>query len=127
MDNESGTPETAAEEKAPKEKRTLRDYLGDLYELLEMLGLVSATIMLMFAFVFRLNIVDGHSMDMTLAHGEYLGVSDLFYDPEPGDIVIIHKINADPYGCWLFAIEMSDSSELDGLMNAEAYDAFCKQ
>ena len=97
MDNESGTPETAAEEKAPKEKRTLRDYLGDLYELLEMLGLVSATIMLMFAFVFRLNIVDGHSMDMTLAHGEYLGVSDLFYDPEPGDIVIIHKINADPY------------------------------
>ncbi len=99
MDNETRTSETetADETKAPKEKRTLRDYLGDIYELLEMLGVVSATIMIMFAFVFRLNIVDGHSMDMTLAHGEYLGVSDLFYEPTPGDIIIVHKINADPY------------------------------
>ena len=93
MDNETKTPETGT----PKEKRTLREYLGDIYELLEMLGIVSATIMLMFAFVFRLNIVDGHSMDMTLTHGEYLGVSDLLYEPTPGDIVIVHKINADPY------------------------------
>ena len=95
MDNETRTPDTQTE--TPKEKRTLRDYLGDIYELLEMLGVVSATIMIMFAFVFRLNIVDGHSMDVTLAHGEYLGVSDLFYEPTPGDIVIVHKINADPY------------------------------
>ncbi len=96
MDNEAKTPETEPAEE-PKEKRTFRDYLGDIYELLEMLGIVSATIMLVFAFVFRLNIVDGHSMDVTLAHGEYLGVSDLFYEPTPGDIVIVHKINADPY------------------------------
>lgn len=81
----------------PKTKRTLRDYLGDIYELAEMLGVVSVTIMILFAFVLRLNIVDGHSMDYTLAHGEYLAVSDLLYDPEPGDIVIVHKINADPY------------------------------
>ncbi len=91
MNNEVKTPET------PKEKRTLRDYLGDIYELLEMLGIVSVTIMLMFAFIFRLNIVDGHSMDMTLTHGQYLAVSDLFYEPTAGDIVIVHKINADPY------------------------------
>lgn len=99
MDNETRTPDTKneAETGSPKEKRTLREYLGDIYELLEMLGIVSATIMLMFAFVFRLNIVDGHSMDMTLTHGEYLGVSDLLYEPAPGDIVIVHKINADPY------------------------------
>ena len=94
MNNEIKVP---APEETPKEKRTLRDWLGDFYELVEMLGIVSVTIMLLFAFVFRLNIVDGHSMDMTLAHGEYLGVSDLFYEPEAGDIVIVHKINADPY------------------------------
>lgn len=95
MNNEiQTTPETP---ETPKEKRTLRDYLGDAYELIEMLGIVSVTIMLLFAFVFRLNIVDGHSMDMTLAHGEYLAVSDLFYEPTAGDIVIVHKINADPY------------------------------
>ena len=94
MDNEIKVP---SPEESPKEKRTLRDWLGDIYELVEMLGIVSVTIMLMFAFVLRLNIVDGHSMDMTLAHGEYLAVSDLFYEPAAGDIVIVHKINADPY------------------------------
>ena len=94
MDNEIKVP---SPEETPKEKRTLRDWLGDIYELTEMLGIVSVTIMLIFAFVIRLNIVDGHSMDMTLAHGEYLAVSDLFYEPAAGDIVIVHKINADPY------------------------------
>ena len=91
MDNEAKTPETA------KPKRGLRDYLGDIYELLELFAIVTVTIMLMFAFVFRLNIVDGHSMDTTLTHGQYLAVSDLFYEPAAGDIVIVHKINADPY------------------------------
>ena len=94
MDNEIKVP---SPEETPKEKRTLRDWLGDIYELTEMLGIVSVTIMLIFAFVIRLNIVDGHSMDMTLAHGEYLAVSNLFYEPAAGDIVIVHKINADPY------------------------------
>ncbi len=96
MDNETKTP-TPVPEEEPKEKRTLRDWLGDIYELVEMLGIISVTLMLLFAFVIRLNIVDGHSMDMTLADGEYLAVSGLLYDPEPGDIVIVHKINADPY------------------------------
>lgn len=91
IQNDPGTPES------PKEKRTFRDWLGDIYELVEMLGIVSVTIMLVFAFAFRLNIVDGHSMDTTLAHGQYLLVSDLFYEPTAGDIVIVHKINADPY------------------------------
>ena len=90
---EPGVPDTGNQ---PKEKEKA-DILGTFYELTEMLATVTVVVMLLFAFLLRLNIVDGHSMDMTLAHGEYLGVSDLFYDPEPGDIVIIHKINADPY------------------------------
>lgn len=94
MNNTANTPSVPEK---PAEKRSLRDWLGDIYELVEMLGIVSVTIMLVFAFVIRLNIVDGHSMDMTLANGEYLAVSNLFYEPTPGDIVIVHKINADPY------------------------------
>ncbi|MGN1345603.1 MAG: signal peptidase I [Eubacteriales bacterium] len=91
MDNKQTIPE------AGKPKRTLRDRLGDVYELIEMLGVVSVTIMLLFAFVVRLNIVDGQSMDHTLADGQYLAVSDLFYEPVPGDIVIVHKISAPHY------------------------------
>lgn len=36
-------------------------------------------------------------------------------------------INTNPFDNFLFAIEMSDPSELDGLMDAEDYKAFCQQ
>lgn len=94
MDNNTELEVTAAEEeqgKAPK------DFLGEVYELCQMLGMVTICVMLVFAFVGRLNIVDGHSMDKTLANGEYLVVSDLFYEPTVGDIVVIHDITAYPY------------------------------
>jgi len=87
--------ENMPEEDGTPEKKT--NLLGDIYDLCEMLGLVTISVMLLFAFIARLNIVDGHSMDQTLAHGEYLVVSDLFYTPAPGDIVVIHDQTADPY------------------------------
>lgn len=79
----------------PKEKA---DILGTLYELTEMLATVTVVVMLLFAFLLRLNIVDGQSMEQTLYHGEYLAVSDLFYEPTRGDIVIIHDISQAGYG-----------------------------
>lgn len=33
-------------------------------------------------------------------------------------------INNDAYGSWIFAVELSDASEVDGLMSAEKYEAF---
>ena len=71
--------------------------LGSISELVEMLGLVTVAVMLLFAFGMRLNIVQGESMESTLYEGEYLVVSDLFYKPNVGDIVIIHEIDAEPY------------------------------
>ena len=73
------------------------DILGTVYELMEMLVTVTVIVLIMFAFVIRLNIVDGESMEQTLHDDEYLAVSDLFYTPEAGDIVIIHDISAYPY------------------------------
>ncbi len=74
-----------------------KSFLAEVYDIVEMLGAVTVCVMLLFAFAGRLNIVDGHSMDMTLAHGEYLVVSDLLYTPERGDIVVIHDKTAAPY------------------------------
>ncbi len=82
--------------KAPAEKKPA-DILGTAYELIEMISTVAVVVLIMFAFVVRLNIVDGESMEETLHHGEYLAVSDVFYEPEYGDIVIIHDISAYPY------------------------------
>lgn len=37
-------------------------------------------------------------------------------------------VNADPYGeAWTIKVEISDASELDGLMDAAAYEAYCKE
>ncbi|NND44598.1 MAG: glycine cleavage system protein GcvH [Xanthomonadales bacterium] len=53
------------------------------------------------------------------------------YSPVTGEIVAINEaleddpgvVNADPYGDgWLFQVNLSDTSELDGLMDAEAYE-----
>lgn len=35
-------------------------------------------------------------------------------------------INEDPYGAWIIKVEMSDPSEVDSLMDAEAYSASIK-
>lgn len=95
--NENNLP-AAEEAKAagnqPKEKT---DILGTVYELAEMLASVTIVVMLLFAFILRLNIVDGESMLQTLYHGEYLAVSDLFYEPTRGDIVIIHDVSQPGY------------------------------
>ena len=40
---------------------------------------------------------------------------DLIDEPE--------KLNSDPYGSWLVKINIADASQLDNLMNAEAYQA----
>jgi len=85
-----------SENKTKKQNKD-QSMTGAIFEIVEMLATVTVVVLVMFAFVVRLNIVDGESMEETLHHGEYLAVSDLFYEPEYGDIVIIHDISAYPY------------------------------
>ncbi len=62
-------------------------------------------------------------------------VSDI-YAPVTGTIVAVNdaldgvpeQINQDPYGeGWLFAVEMTDPGDLDGLMDAAAYRTLIEQ
>lgn len=60
-------------------------------------------------------------------------VSDL-YTPVTGEVVeknttveeTPENINEDPYGAWLIKVKVSDTSQLDGLMNSESYKEFCE-
>jgi glycine cleavage system H protein len=36
-------------------------------------------------------------------------------------------VNEDAYGNWMIAVELSDKSELEGLMNAEQYEELCSK
>ena len=67
------------------------------HDIIEQFAIVCAIVLVMFAFVIRLNIVDGTSMVKTLSHGDNLAVFSLFYEPKAGDIVVIHDPTADPY------------------------------
>lgn len=89
--------QTSASPEKPEKKEEKGTPMGAFYEIVEMLGLVAVFVMLLFAFVVRLNIVDGSSMVDTLHDKEYLAVSDLGYTPKQGDIVIVHKMDAGPY------------------------------
>ncbi len=35
-------------------------------------------------------------------------------------------INKDAFGNWIMKVKLADKSELDGLMNADAYDKYCQ-
>lgn len=80
--------------------------------------------------------VDVDTLDDTVEEGEIFGsveavktVSDLFM-PLTGEVVEFNEaledepefVNSDPYGKgWMIKIEISDSSQIDDLLDAEAY------
>lgn len=80
--------------------------------------------------------VDVDTVDETVEKDEVFGsveavktVSDLFM-PLSGEVIEFNeeledepeKVNADPYGDgWMIKIELSDESEIEGLLSAEAY------
>ena len=59
--------------------------------------------------------------------------SDLF-SPVSGTVVEVNEaledepelINKDAFENWIIKVELADKSELDNLMDAEAYEAICK-
>ncbi|MDE6259235.1 MAG: glycine cleavage system protein GcvH [Muribaculaceae bacterium] len=59
--------------------------------------------------------------------------SDL-YTPVSGSVIAVNEeledtpeaINADAFGTWIIKIAMSDPSEVDGLLDAEAYAKICE-
>ena len=83
--------------------------------------------------------VDMPEVDDEVTAGEEFGAvesvkaaSDL-YSPVSGTVVEINEaledqpelINEDAFENWIIKVELSDKSELDSLMDAAAYEAFC--
>lgn len=61
------------------------------FDFLEVFTVCMACIIIFFSFCARLTRVDGGSMNDTLIDGQYLVVSDLFYKPTAGDIVVLQN------------------------------------
>lgn len=73
------------QEKTEKKKNSLRETV----EYAESLAVVFVVMLLIFTFIARPATVDGESMMPTLQNGERLVISNLFYEPTAGDIVVL--------------------------------------
>lgn len=88
---ESGSLDEETDIKIKNRKK--RTALHAVYDYLEVFCYALAAMMVLFLFVFRLVTVDGDSMRTTLTNGDKLIISNLFYTPETGDIVVINPEN----------------------------------
>ncbi len=91
------TDDTGKDRNDPSKDRKNSKFAKGLFDFIEMLSIVTVAIVMCFSFIFRLNIVQGPSMEDTLYTGQFLIVSDLGYTPKTGDIVVIHDMTAGNY------------------------------
>ncbi len=78
------------ENRSPEQKEE-RCLAASLFEYVEMFVFAALAVILLMTFAFRLCVVSGPSMNNTLQNGERLIVSDLFYTPKAGDIIVFHQ------------------------------------
>lgn len=72
-----------------------KNFLRDIYDIVEMFAICAACIIIFFSFIARLTIVDGESMCDTLQDGQWLVISDFMYDVKQGDIVVVQDTSLD--------------------------------
>ncbi len=69
----------------PKKPR----YVDFIFDFAELFIFTLVAVLIMTTFFVRHSVVDGPSMEGTLHHGDVLVLSDLFYAPKVGDIVVV--------------------------------------
>ena len=76
-----------------KRKRKMRERRGNTFDWIESVVLALVTCVLVFTFGVRVVGVEGTSMINTLENGDRILISNLFYEPEAGDIVVLRKLS----------------------------------
>ena len=76
------------EEDDDDEEKIGNRFIDGLFDFIELFIFSLAAVFIITTFFFRHSVVDGTSMERTLFHGEHIIISDLFYTPERGDIVV---------------------------------------
>ena len=64
------------------------------FDFLELFIFTLLAVILLTTFIFRHSVVEGSSMENTLHEGDHLIISDLFYSPKKGDIVVCQDMKA---------------------------------
>lgn len=78
-------------EKQETKVRAGKEKLAKYYDIVEIVAIAVVSVLLLFTFVGRLSTVEGSSMNSTLTDGDRLIISNLFYEPQDGDIVVFQQ------------------------------------
>ena len=81
-------PENA---EASAEQTPKKGLIFNIFEWLDVVVASVVVVVILFTFVFRLVAIDGDSMNNTLIDGERVIITNMFYTPEKGDIVVISR------------------------------------
>ncbi len=76
------------EEQQENKQESIKTFIFDW---LEVLVHAIIAVVICFSFFFRIATIDGPSMENTLLNGERVIISNLFYEPKVGDIVVISR------------------------------------
>ena len=74
--------------------------LSEVFDQIETFLIAICFVFLMFSLATRICTVDGRSMEDTLYHEEVLLVSDVFYTPARGDIIVFHQTGSSSTSSW---------------------------
>ena len=80
------------EDKLP-DRPAFKTVLSSIYDYVEVFAVSIIAVILIFTFGVRLCRVDGNSMNNTLKNNELIVVTNLFYEPKQGDIIVFHLVN----------------------------------
>lgn len=64
---------------------------ADIYDWIEVFVSALAIVVIMLSFVLRIATVKGHSMERTLSDSQVVVMSNMFYTPVQGDIIVIQQ------------------------------------
>lgn len=78
---------TPEEEAAERTKSAAKE----LFEWVELFAYSVSIVIILFTFICRIAVVSGPSMEKTLFDREVLLVSDLFYEPKQGDVIVFQS------------------------------------
>ncbi len=75
----------------PTDSKKSGSFASNFFDYLEIFVLSITMVLILFSFCARICRVDGESMKNTFYDGQPLIISDLFYTPDNGDVVVFHQ------------------------------------
>ena len=89
--SESGKAGLFFPEFGAKKDKAPSPFISMLLEGFDVVVSAMIAVIIMFVFVFKVPTIEGNSMNDTLINGERVVISNLFYEPRYGDIVVISR------------------------------------